>query len=163
MRQRLLVGADAPHVLQPVLGGLAGEALGAVLEHAGGRCLAAVLFAEHIGEDRPEIDSGAARLGDLARHLAVPALRLAFGGARRANASATPVSRLPSWSIRRSSSTVGLRSQKVLSNGRPFQLPGHSPRKLLTSELLSRADQRSLRDSSVSPAFCSNSRSILVR
>ena len=36
MRQRLLVGADAAHVLQPVLGGLAGEALGAVLEHARG-------------------------------------------------------------------------------------------------------------------------------
>ena len=34
MRQRLLVGADAPHVLQPVVGGLAGEALGAVLQHA---------------------------------------------------------------------------------------------------------------------------------
>src|SRR5215207_177102 len=58
--------------------------------------------------------------------------------------------------------TVGLRNQKVLSNGLLSQLAGHSPRKLLTSELLSRADQRNLRDSSVSPAFCSNSRSILV-
>ena len=81
MRQRLLVGADAAHVLEPVFGGFAGEALGAVLEHAGGRRLAAVLLAEHVGEDRAEIDRGAARLGDLARHLAVLALRLV---ARRA-------------------------------------------------------------------------------
>jgi hypothetical protein len=50
--------------------------------------------------------------------------------------------------------TVGFLSQKVLSNGLPSQLAGHSPRKLLISELLSLADQRSLRDSSVSPAFC---------
>src|SRR4029453_16172920 len=58
--------------------------------------------------------------------------------------------------------TVGFLSQKVLSNGLLSQLAGHSPRKLLISELLSRADQRSFLDSSVLPAFCSNSRSILV-
>ena len=76
MRQRLLVGADAAHVLEPVFGGLAGEALGAVLEHAGRRRAAAVLLAEHVGEDRAEIDGGAGRLRDLGRRLAVLARRL---------------------------------------------------------------------------------------
>ena len=76
VRQRLLVGADAAHVLQPVFGGLAGEALGAVLQHARRRRAAAGLLAEHVGEDRAEIDGGAGRLRHLGRRLAVLAARL---------------------------------------------------------------------------------------
>ena len=82
MRQRLLVGADAPHVLQPVVGGLAGEALGAVFQHARRRRRAAGLLAEDVGEDRAEIDGGAGRLRDLGRRLAVAAIGFVGGDAR---------------------------------------------------------------------------------
>ena len=39
MGQRLVVGANAPHVLQPVFGRLVREALGAIFQHARGRRL----------------------------------------------------------------------------------------------------------------------------
>ena len=52
----------------------------------GGRRRAAVLLAEHVGEDRAEVDGGAARLRDLGRQLAVLALRLASADARRGDA-----------------------------------------------------------------------------
>ena len=86
VRQRLLVGADATHVLQPVVGGLAGEAFGAVFQHARGRrCAASGIVAEDVGEDGAEIDGGAGRLGHRAAVLAVGG-DLFVGGTRRGDA-----------------------------------------------------------------------------